>query len=288
MFILTYNIKFKELDSKIELLNINDIYNVFYDSPLEITTDEYGYGYLEKEVSDIDIKVAYDEDKSSLNNFINKVNSIIDSTCVSIEEINYDYEDFDFPDVHINDEWMLSSSIDDDKEKGKNVITFCPQGAFGTGLHETTQDLLNVILSKIDLHNKTVMDIGTGSGILSIAASIVGASKVTAIDIRDVRDEVILNAKLNGLYNIEVLIGNALNGDVNINDKFNWIFINIGGEETELFMDFIKEHLEEGGNLLVSGLVEWSFNKVKDILNKNGFTLLEKHQSNEWVTAIFQ
>ncbi|MBS5949890.1 MAG: 50S ribosomal protein L11 methyltransferase [Clostridium sp.] len=288
MFILTYNIKFKELDSKIELLNINDIYNVFYDSPLEITTDEYGYGYLEKEVSDIDIKVAYDEDKSLLNNFIDKINSIINCNCVSIEEINYDYEDFDFPDVHINEEWMLSSSTDDDKGKGKNVITFCPQGAFGTGLHETTQDLLNVILSKIDLHNKTVMDIGTGSGILSIASSIVGASKVTAIDIRDVRDEVILNAKLNGLYNIEVLIGNALNGEVNINDKFNWIFINIGGEETELFMDFIKEHLEEGGNLLVSGLVEWSFNKVKDKLNDNGFTLLEKHQSNEWITAIFQ
>lgn len=288
MFILTYNIKFKELDSKIELLNINDIYNVFYDSPLEITTDEYGYGYLEKEVSDIDIKVAYDEDKSSLNNFINTVNSILDSTYISIEEINYDYEEFDFPDVHINDEWMLSSSTDDDKGKGKNVITFCPQGAFGTGLHETTQDLLNVILSKINLHNKTVMDIGTGSGILSIASSIVGASKVTAIDIRDVRDEVILNAKLNGLYNIEVLIGNALNGEVNINDKFDWIFINIGGEETELFMDFIKEHLEEGGNLLVSGLVEWSFNKVKEIVEQNGFSLQQKYQSNEWITAIFQ
>lgn len=288
MFILTYNIKFKELDSKIELLNINDIYNVFYDSPLEITTDEYGYGYLEKEVSDIDIKVAYDEDKSSLNNFINTVNSILDSTYISIEEINYDYEEFDFPDVHINDEWMLSSSTDDDKGKGKNVITFYPQGAFGTGLHETTQDLLNVILSKINLHNKTVMDIGTGSGILSIASSIVGASKVTAIDIRDVRDEVILNAKLNGLYNIEVLIGNALNGEVNINDKFDWIFINIGGEETELFMDFIKEHLEEGGNLLVSGLVEWSFNKVKEIVEQNGFSLQQKYQSNEWITAIFQ
>lgn len=288
MFILTYNIKFKELDTKIELLNINDIYNVFYDSPLEITTDEYGYGYLEKEVSDIDIKVAYDEDKSSLNNFINTVNSILDSTCISIEETNYDYEEFDFPDVHINEEWMLSSSTDEDKEKGKNVITFCPQGAFGTGLHETTQDLLNVILSKIDLHNKTVMDIGTGSGILSIASSIVGASKVTAIDIRDVRDEVVLNAKLNGLYNIEVLIGNALNGEVNIKDKFNWIFINIGGEETELFMDFIKEHLEEGGNLLVSGLVEWSFNKVKEIVEQNGFTLQQKYQSNEWITAIFQ
>ncbi|VYT92770.1 hypothetical protein [Clostridium tertium] len=287
MFILTYNIKFKELDSKIELLNINDIYNVFYESPLEITTDEYGYGYLEKEVNDIDIKVAYDEDKSSLNIFIEKVNSILDSTCISIEEVNNSYEEYDFPDVHINDEWMLSSSTDAKKDKSKNIISFRPQGAFGTGLHETTQDLLNIILSKIDLTNKKVLDIGTGSGILSIASSIAGASKVTAIDIRDVRDEVMLNSELNGLYNIEVLIGNALNNEVNINDKFQWIFINIGGEETELFMNFIKDHLDEGGNLLVSGLVEWSFNKVKDIVENNGFTLQDKYQSNEWITAIF-
>ena len=46
MFILTYTIKYEELDEKIEKLQINDILNVFYESPLEITTDEYGYGYL--------------------------------------------------------------------------------------------------------------------------------------------------------------------------------------------------------------------------------------------------
>ena len=43
MFILTYTIKYEELDEKIEKLQINDIFNVFYESPLEITTDEYGY-----------------------------------------------------------------------------------------------------------------------------------------------------------------------------------------------------------------------------------------------------
>ncbi|MDZ7543550.1 methyltransferase, partial [Clostridium perfringens] len=142
---------------------------------------------------------------------------------------------------------------------------------FGTGLHETTKDLLNIILTKIDLCNKTVLDIGTGSGILSIASAIIGAAKVTALDIRDVKEEVELNASLNGLYNVEVLVGNALTEEVEIKDKYDWIYINIGGEETELFMDFIKTHLNNNGNLLVSGLVEWSFDKVKSIVESYGF-----------------
>ena len=288
MFILTYNIEFKALDEKIELLQINDIFNVFYESPLEIITDEYGYGYLEKEVNSIDIKVAYDEDKNFLEDFKNKVSSLLDSNCISIEEVNYNYEDYDFPTIKINDNWVLASPNDNINDKNISKISFISQGAFGTGLHETTQDLLNIILTKIDLNNKKVLDIGTGSGILSIASSIIGASSVTALDIRDVRDEVELNASLNGIYNIDTIIGNALNGEVTINDKFDWIYINIGGEETQLFMDFIKEHLIPDGKILVSGLVEWSFDKVKTIVESYGFKLEEKFQTNEWVTAIFK
>lgn len=287
MFILTYNVEFKSLDEKIELLQINDIFNVFYESPLEITTEEYGYGYLEKDVNFIDIRIAYDEDKDGLDAFKDKISSLLNSNCISIEEINYDYENYDFPTIKINDNWVLASPNEDINDKNINKISFISQGAFGTGLHETTQDLLNIILTKIDLENKKVLDIGTGSGILSIASAIIGASSVTALDIRDVRDEVELNASLNGLYNIDTIIGNALDGEVTINDKFDWIYINIGGEETELFMNFIKEHLLPNGKILVSGLVEWSFDKVKDIVESYGFKLEEKHQTNEWITAIF-
>lgn len=287
MFILTYNIAFKELDEKIELLQINDIYNVYYESPLEITTEEYGYGYLEKEVNTIDIKIAYDEDESNLNLFIDKVNSLLNKNYTELEEVNTDYEKYDFPTVHINDNWVLASPDTIIDDKYTNKISFVSQGAFGTGLHETTKDLLNVILTKLDLDNKSVLDIGTGSGILSIASAIIGASNVTALDIRDVKDEVELNASLNGLYNINVVVGNALNNEVTINEKFDWIYINIGGEETEMFMPFIKEHLANNGKLLVSGLVEWSFDKVKTLVEDNGFTLNDKYQTNEWITAIF-
>lgn len=285
MFVLTYKIKFKELDEKIELLQINDIFNVFYENPLEITTDEYGYGYLEKELDFIDIKVAFEEDKN-LDLFKETVSSILKTDCINVEEINYNYETYDFPTIHLNDNWVLASP--DENIEDKNKISFISQGAFGTGLHETTQDLLNLILTKIDLKDKSVLDIGTGSGILSIASSIIGASSVTALDIRDVSHEVNLNASLNDLSNIEVLVGNALDGEISINKKYDWIYINIGGEETELFMNFIKEHLYENGNLLVSGLVEWSFDKVKDIVESYGFKLESKYKTNEWMTAIFK
>lgn len=287
MFILTYDISFKELDEKIELLQINDIYNVYYESPLEITTEEYGYGYLEKEVSNIDLKIAYDEDKNNIDLFVNKVNSLLNKNYKNLEEINENYEVYDFPIVHINDNWVLASPDTIIDDKYTNKISFISQGAFGTGLHETTKDLLNVILTKLDLNNKSVLDIGTGSGILSIASAIIGASNVTALDIRDVKDEVELNASLNGLYNINVVVGNALNNEVTISEKFDWIYINIGGEETEMFMPFIKEHLANNGKLLVSGLVEWSFDKVKSLIEDNGFTLNEKYQTNEWITATF-
>lgn len=287
MYILTYNVKFSDLDNIMELLQINDLFNVFYESPLEITTDEYGYGYLEKEVDTIDIKIAYDEDLTNLNLFKDKISSLLNSQCISLEEINYNYDTYDFPTININENWVLASPDKDICDKNINKISFISQGAFGTGLHETTKDLLNIILTKIDLHNKKVLDIGTGSGILSIASAIIGASKVTALDIRDVRDEVELNSSLNGVYNIQTLVGDALNGEVKIEDKFDWIYINIGGEETELFMDFIKEHLLPDGKLLVSGLVEWSFDKVQAIIENHGFKLTDKYQSNEWITAIF-
>ena len=285
MYILTYKVNSNELDEKIEILQINDIFNTFYESPLEITTDDFGYGYLEKENEIIDLKVAFEGDFGDLENFKTQVSTLINSAIVNVEEVNYDYSTYDFPAVHIDDKWVLANTDEDFPDKNK--ICFVPQGAFGTGLHETTQDILRLILNDLDLQDKSILDIGTGSGILSIASSIVGASEVDALDIRDVRDEVELNASLNGLYNIEVLVGDALSGEVTVKDKYDWIYINIGGEETSLFMDFIKLHLSSNGKLLVSGLVTWSYDSVQKNIEEYGFTLVEKHQSNEWVTAIF-
>lgn len=284
MYILSYKVDYKEVDNIITNLQINDIFNVFYENPLEITTDEFGYGYIEKEDEEIILKVTYDEDLNNFEDFKKLVSDIVGKKEDNIEEVNYEYEEFSIPAIHINDEWVLASP--DEEVEGKKKINFISQGAFGTGLHETTQDLLSIILSK-DFTNKRVLDIGTGSGILSLATAIKNASNVIALDIRDVKDEVLLNASLNNINNIDVLVGDALSNDVSISGEFDWIYINIGGEETEMFMPLIKKHLKKDGKLLISGLVEWSFDSVKNMVESYGFKMIEKHQTNEWCTAIF-
>ncbi len=285
MFILTYEMPLKEVDSKIELLQINDIFNAFYESSLEITTDENGYGYIEKEDDIVNLKIAFDGEENELPKFTEKVTEIMNEKPLNIYEENYTYDNFSIPAIEINEEWVLASP-EEEIEEGKKKINFISQGAFGTGLHETTQDLLRVILEK-DFTDKRVLDIGTGSGILSLATAIKNAAEVVAVDIRDVQDEVELNASLNNISTIKTLIGDALSGEITIEGDFDWIYINIGGEETEMFMPLINEHLKKDGKLLVSGLVEWSFDKVKNMVENYGFKIIEKHQTNEWCTAIF-
>mgnify|MGYP003158491706 FL=1 len=284
MFIISYKLPYEKLDSTIEKLAINDVYNVFYENPLEITTDDYGYGYIEREDEEIVLKVAFEEE-DGLEEFKEKLKNILEMDYISVEENNYDYTIYDFPAIHLDDKYVIASP--DEEFEGKTKINFISQGAFGTGLHETTQDILKLILNDLNLKNKTVLDIGTGSGILSIAASISGAKSVVAVDIRDVEDEVMLNASLNNLTNIEAVVVNILEDKTLIKENFDWIFINIGGEETKMFMEYIKNHLNENGNLLVSGLVEWSFDEVKENVESYGFKLQSKHQTNEWVTAVF-
>lgn len=286
MFILCYQVPYNRVDNIIENLQINDIYDVFYESPIEITTDDNGYDYIVKEDELVTLKVAFTGEFEELKSFNNIVQPIVGEKCFNIlEEEDTSYDDFSIPAIDIDETWVLASP-EEEVAANKKKINFISQGAFGTGLHETTQDLLRVILSK-DFEGKKVLDIGTGSGILSIATAIKGASSVTALDIRDVTDEVLLNASLNNLSNIEVKIGDVLSNEVSIDDEFDWIYINIGGDETKMFMDYIKDHLKQDGYLLVSGLVEWNYDKVKNIVEEHGFTLTEKHQSNEWCTAIF-
>ncbi|GIM28124.1 hypothetical protein CPJCM30710_07900 [Clostridium polyendosporum] len=280
---ISINLPYKEVEKTIEILQLNDFYNTYYNAPFEVTTEKYGYGYFEKKNENISLKIVIEGNRQEAEKQLELIKKLIAANNYEINSIETTSDTIEFEPIDLKNGWFLASPHYECNHKKK--INFIPQGAFGTGLHETTQDCLRFILDE-NFIGKKVLDIGTGSGILSIGAALKGAEKVFALDIRDVRDEIELNASLNSIDNIDVLVGNALNGEITINERFQWIFINIGGEETQMFMPLIASHITSGGKLLLSGLVEWSFNSVINEVEKYNFTLIKKVQSNEWCTAI--
>jgi len=159
-----------------------------------------------------------------------------------------------------------------------------PKMAFGTGNHETTTLVAEQIL-KIDLTGKTVLDMGCGTGILGMLASLKGAEKVTAIDIDSWSYEsTIENAKLNNINNLEAKLGDAhLLG----NELFDVIFANIHKNVIIADLPAYFSVLNPGGTIFLSGFYKNDMTDVKQ--NAESLGLLEQsfQERNNWVVYIF-
>jgi len=168
--------------------------------------------------------------------------------------------------------------------QGEIVIDLDPGMAFGTGTHETTR-LCMELLEKYMKKGFTVIDMGCGSGILSIAAGKLGASGVLAID----KDEVAVkvarqNVERNDLSPaVRVLKGDRLR---DFAFKADIIAANI---IADVIMDLSEEvplKLKENGIFLASGIIKDRKISVIEALEKNGFDMVEELEKGEWVALV--
>ena len=169
--------------------------------------------------------------------------------------------------------------------KDQNIIKLDPGLAFGTGSHKTTQ-LALIGLEQILIKPETVCDVGTGSGILAIASSILGARSVLATDISD---EAITaaneNISLNNLTNIKVQKTNLLN---KVKDKYDIIVANILAEILLDLIPELDEHLTSNGKVIFSGIDCDQIEKIKKALTANGFQIILSMQQGRWIGLIIE
>lgn len=286
MFEISFPVKHSEIDSVLNKLIAIGLDSTYYDAPYEVTVDSNGYGFYEKENDFTELKAYPSEDnKEQCLKYIEEIKDSVNIEGeIKLTEIREDNWQQPFEPVDLNNGWIIAEpEAEVSFEKGK--INFESQGSFGTGLHETTQDFLRYILDE-DFSGLKVLDLGTGSGILSIAAALKNAEHVTALDIRDVTEEVMYNAVLNNITNIDVVINDVTSHESNVKEKYDVVFINIGGDETLSCMDLINDVIKDDGKLFVSGLVEWSSDEIYKELNKMGYNLIKKTKTNEWVTMV--
>ena len=224
------------------------------------------------------------------------------------EEMNRLIDEFQLPDITLsysihaleqrdwNEQWeqegfepIVIDGLCSIHKPGQQVATqpfdivINPRMAFGSGTHETTSQLVEKLLRQ-DLKGKRCLDMGCGTGILTICMAKAGAAQVTAIDIDEFCVENTReNLRLNNITNVEVLHGDA----TAINGQYDLIVANIHRNIIIADAPTYLQHLKPEGTLLVSGFFKEDMAQVASHLEQCGLTFCGGETRNGWAVATF-
>ncbi len=198
---------------------------------------------------------------------------------------NEEWEKNYFEPLVINNECVIRAPFHKAYPKAKYEIVIEPNMAFGTGNHETTSMMVETIL-ELDLNKKSVLDMGCGTGILGILASMKGAASVLAIDIDDWSfTGATANAEVNKISNMKVKLGDAsLLGS----ESFDVILANIHKNVLLKDMPAYEKVMLPGGILVMSGFYNEDLRDITEKAIAIGLKPAGFKTKNNWVAAGFR
>jgi len=261
--------------------------------------DPLAWDYMEKEVFDFgheDVRViGYFSSEEDINEKISEIEKRLDYVKSlgldtgtleiykrEVKQENWENEWKKYFNVQkVSDSIVIKPSWEEYTAKeGEKIIDIDPGMAFGTGTHETTRMCINAI-EKYMNKGDSLIDIGCGSGILSIAAAHLGAEKVIAVDLDKLAVKVSKeNVDLNGFSNtIDVRYGDLT--DV-IDEKADVIVANIIADIIAKLSENIADFIKDGGYFISSGIINDKKDFVISKLKENNFDIIEEKNDGEW------
>ena len=181
------------------------------------------------------------------------------------------------------------------EDKDKFMIEIDPGISFGTGKHETTQLCIRQLIKYIKDGHPKVLDVGCGSGILSIVALKLGASEVVGTDLdADCMISTHENMKVNHLDEKlgTFYVGNLID-DVDLQkqvgtEEYDIVVANILADVIIPMAPVIPDRLRKGGYFITSGIIDFKEDEVRDAIEKTGLKVIEINHQGEWVNITAQ
>lgn len=188
-----------------------------------------------------------------------------------------------FHPMPIGNKLLIRPTWEDEYEaNGRKVLHIEPGLAFGTGSHPTTKLCLETLEKHIN-ENSTVLDIGCGSGILSIASLLLGAKNAFGVDIDSLAVKTAMaNAEENGFGEDKF---NAVQGNLSdkVSGKYSVIVANIVADIIMQFNKEVGKFLEDGGVYITGGIIEGREDEVLASFAENGFEIAERYEEKGWL-----
>lgn len=172
--------------------------------------------------------------------------------------------------------------------EGEKIIRMDPGMAFGTGTHETTR-LVMRFLQDVIAGGERVLDLGCGSGILSLCASKLGASFCAAYDIDPVAVRVAEeNVRADGADNIVCGVSDLLRSVDISGGKYDFVVANIVADVIIRLLPDVGDYMTEDGRMIVSGIICPRAEEVRAAIAENGFSVVEERQENDWLAILIE
>lgn len=231
-------------------------------------------------------KSLFDEEKlgSTLADFSLPASVTYTVSEIKTENWNETWEKNYFQPIVIGEDCVIHSTFHKNVPACKYDIAIDPKMAFGTGHHETTGLMLQYIL-EADVAGKSVLDMGCGTAVLAILASMRGASELTAVDIDSwAYDNACENLALNHVHNITVQTGGA---EILENKNFDIVFANINRNILLADMGVYVSVLHPQGMLYMSGFYEEDIPLIRQKAEELGMEYISYKKRNDWVAVQF-
>ena len=208
----------------------------------------------------------------------------IETTTIKDSDWENSWKDY-FDILNIGEKFVIVPTWREyENKENKYVINIDPGMAFGTGGHETTSLCIKNLEKYVKPHDN-IIDVGCGSGILSIAASYLTDGEIKAVDLDKLAVDVSReNFALNNLENrIAVEEASLLTKETK---KYNIIVANILAHIIELMLDDAYKLLEDGGYYITSGIIKDKKDELLEKILERGFKLVEETSDNEWYSFV--
>ena len=208
----------------------------------------------------------------------------IETTTIQDSDWENSWKDY-FDILNIGEKFIIVPTWREyENEEDKYVINIDPGMAFGTGGHETTSLCIKNLEKYVKPHDN-IIDVGCGSGILSIAASYLTDGNLKAVDLDKLAVDVSReNFALNNLENrIEVEEASLLTKETK---KYDVIVANILAHIIELMLEDAYKLLEDGGYFITSGIIKDKKDELLEKMLERGFKLVEETSDNEWYSFV--